>query len=118
MTETTDNPNGVTPKPVTRAELISALTIASKVLFAYDVGALVRCYGGPEEGGWWYDWYEHVKSSRPMSHAQASELLLAKNEALPKKRRNRYSVLGGPDTVNLLEERGGENISREVPHYE
>ena len=24
--------------------------------------AVERCYGGPEEGGWWYDQYEHLKS--------------------------------------------------------
>jgi hypothetical protein len=26
------------------------------------VYAVTRHYGGPEEGGWWFDWMEHIES--------------------------------------------------------
>ena len=30
-----------------------------------SVYELNRCYGGPEEGGWWYDTWEHTGASFP-----------------------------------------------------
>jgi hypothetical protein len=45
-----------------------------------NVYSVTRCYGGPEEGGWWYDEGEPVESlcfsSEPAAHQAADELHL------------------------------------------
>ncbi len=51
--------------------------------------SIERCYGGPEEGGWWYDWYVYVGASYHETREQADE---AANKALDRtKNANRES---------------------------
>jgi hypothetical protein len=38
-----------------------------------------RCYGGPEEGGWWYDGYE-LEGGVPFASRTAAENYLAKKQ--------------------------------------
>lgn len=58
-----------------------------------------RHYGGPEEGGWWYDWYElvNVRIFKNKRAARRTHRRLMRKAIKPKY--NRYSVLGGTDTL-------------------
>lgn len=89
----------------------------------YDV---TREYGGPEEGGWWYDWYANpvLISTTPEDYGAASLLKDELNKLAKKEReedgrmQGRYSVLGGADEVYVVEKTVGESESTERPHYE
>lgn len=58
-----------------------------------------RCYGGPEEGGWWYDWTHVQEIWTTGSRSAAKRLIesLRKEEDKYKPRHDRFSVLGGTD---------------------
>lgn len=74
----------------------------------YNVG---RRYGGPEEGGWYYDCYMPV-STRPVLRFRARVLqarLRAEHEPHAG-RRNWYAV--------YVEKTPYENMTRNRPHYE
>ena len=58
-----------------------------------------RHFGGPEEGGWWYDWSsveKHWKFDNP-KRARRFARRLEREEAPYAPRHNRFSVLGGND---------------------
>lgn len=79
-----------------------------------------RHYGGPEEGGWWYDWYTHVKTLPRRVKAHRVEQVkkrLAKMFPIDRPTR-RYRVNGGADWVMCVETFPGECKSRRRPHYE
>lgn len=88
---------------------------------AYKVS---RHYGGPEEGGWYYDWHTHI-ATYPR-RVKACRLLVVQEKMREKyghlktsrPNSNRYSVLGGSDVVVYNEHTPGESISKERPHYE
>lgn len=86
--------------------------------------SVTRCYGGPEEGGWWYDWYEPVKDAHIELPGEASDVAidLARGALTErygwKNKHSRSSVLGGADCTIIVEEQLHENASRERPHYE
>lgn len=80
-------------------------------------------YGGPEEGGWWYDWYEfegvHLRGSpkqfiKPQNRKaviytpKGNRMVVGRCSAIP----------NGGDTVFIWEKRKGEHQSTERPHYE
>mgnify|MGYP003400567908 FL=1 len=83
-----------------------------------------RCYGGPEEGGWWYDWNDFVKViATAGDEDDAYRVCRALNAAAKKEReeggeRDRYSVIGGADVAYHVEDTPGEDQSTEHPHYE
>lgn len=61
-----------------------------------------QCYGGPEEGGWYYHRPSLVKWCAVPTHEMAVELqktLTAETQAQPEYR-PRFQELGGDDTVN------------------
>ena len=87
----------------------------------YVVGYRIdRCYGGPQEGGWWYDhaytcevrkcydWRDGLKAAREL------------REDFKPDKRGRSSVIGGPDGyVGVYRDPKnfpGEDFER--PHYE
>jgi len=87
--------------------------------------AVSRHYGGPEEGGWWYD-SGRVLASVPIS-ADASDADVATiRKALtgllgwPKDppSQGRYSVIGGSDFEVYVEDHVGREWPEETPHYE
>lgn len=115
---------------------------------AYKVS---RCYGGPEEGGWWYDSYEWLKVSIPFRALQdyrwqdgeaewdpgewrphgpprpadfTAEIQVAAHEFNLHSffgddgGRDRYSVIGGPDLVIVIERNPGERGEWPRPRYE
>ena len=79
-----------------------------------------RRYGGPEEGGWWYDWHTHLLSI-PVKlllgvSDNALRLFLADQFDL-----NEYdngSVLGDGEIHQMNEAYPAEHESTERPHYE
>lgn len=84
---------------------------------AYEVD---RLYGGPEEGGWYFDAGEPLESIRVYSGAKAEEVrerLLSKF-ASQQSAHNRYSVIGGPDVEVYIESEKGKAFPERYPHYE
>lgn len=86
-----------------------------------------RRFGGPEEGGWWYDWhtYEGMVAIIPadVDEEEGYAITRALNAAAQAEkaehgRLNRYSMAGSPDTVYLLEDDLCEHETTVRPHYE
>lgn len=73
-----------------------------------------RRYGGPEEGGWYYDWDKLVESHNvPYDEAEAkADTIDRKGEG------DISSVLGGYQIHIRIEGSRGESKSRHTPHYE
>ena len=99
-----------------RLDLLADKLDEDKIVFvtAYEV---TRHYGGPEEGGWWYNWYELIESV-PIHRHDADEVA----ETLRAKYQNRVegdigSVLGGVAVQVAIEDEAGEVQSKERPHY-
>lgn len=110
---------------------MSELSIADSVLYvnAYSIS---RHYGGPEEGGWWYDVHEPIMSVRvdendiaPTLHEEdvedaakrIKELYVQRFRPMQPKH-NRYSMIGGADIVVVIEETFAEFYPKERPRYE
>lgn len=81
-----------------------------------------RVYGGPEEGGWWYDWYTPKVSwtlPRNCTNAHYRKLVALMNRLHGwTSRYPRYSVLGGADAKVVCEQRRGQYETRGTMHYE
>lgn len=80
--------------------------------------SVTRCYGGPEEGGWWYDWYEHVRSFRPMKPCRVERVQDREDAKMGSREKTRHLSNGGEDLVWMTEAIPGEFRSTERPHYE
>lgn len=80
--------------------------------------AVVRRYGGREEGGWWYDCFTHIESSRPIRPArvphQRARLFLRHQHVVEGAI---TSVLGGTELWIGWEFAPGEMATRERPQY-
>ena len=87
------------------------------------VVSISRHFGGPEEGGWWYDWrnVESVERFDNPRRARRMARRIAREEARYAPRHNRYSVLGGTD-VEVLRARSLAEVdswqTKRRPHYE
>lgn len=80
--------------------------------------SITREYGGPEEGGWWYNRYKMLETypvKNKISSLMKEEL---EKQYKNKKRGNIYSVLGGVDIEVIVERRQGDNETKERPVYE
>ncbi len=92
----------------------------TKYLNIYE---LDRCFGGPEEGGWWYTAGTLLSSTEVPADANADELhyeadakCAAENGQL---KWNLYSVnYRGGYTEARLEDTPGADFPAETPHYE
>lgn len=81
----------------------------------YDVS---RNYGGPEEGGWWYDSGTLIEVHACSTYEQAEQLREALREDYPDSGK-RYSVLGGDDyDISIGVEIPAAFFPEEIPHYE
>jgi hypothetical protein len=79
-----------------------------------------RCYGGPEEGGWYYDWEdfqsvvaEFTDEAEAYSYARACNGFIREQFGEP----DRFSVIGSPDVVCYVESEIGEHQTTKRPHY-
>lgn len=88
---------------------------------------VTREYGGPEEGGWWYNLYRPTGQSIVLpplvTYDEADDMLGVLNmyAAQDNKATNPhgiYSVLGGADTLWQLEHNAPEPSPATRPHYE
>lgn len=96
------------------------MTVQPGWVTAYEVD---RCYGGPEEGGWWYD-TGRVLESVPVDLNDDAAVDGAK-VALREKfgpqyqgARHRSSVIGEPNLEIYVEEHAPRDFPQETPHYE
>lgn len=87
-----------------------------------NVYRVSRYYGGPQEGGWYYDIGEPVESH--LIHEGTPEAAKTQQEALQARyadhqpRRNRFSVIGGADYVVTVEDHFARGYPEEEPTYE
>lgn len=101
------------PMPAERAE-------GAEVQFV-NAYAVTRNYGGPEEGGWWYDSGEPLASIPCISDEEISAALDQIKRILGPDyagRRTRYSVIGDTNIVTSIEDAFAASWPAEVPHYE
>lgn len=82
-----------------------------------NVWCVWRQYGGPEEGGWWYDRGECVKtvvcSTRPQARVVRNELLV--DYPLSD---DRFRGLNGSDYKITIDDQRGTHFPKTRPHYE
>jgi len=84
-----------------------------------NVYSVSRHYGGPEEGGWWFDAGKVVASHPSWSLDQARVLQDALRESYPPSQgAGRYSVFGGEDIVVTIEDEPARAWPETRPHYE
>lgn len=79
-----------------------------------------RAFGGPEEGGWWYD-YETIEAVYPTDNLESAQKLkkwLKENEYSNDGRHPVSSVLSDGEYVVRIEFRPGQNSPDRKPHYE
>lgn len=83
-----------------------------------NVYLITRHYGGPEEGGWYYNWSECIEVI-PVKNKNA-EIMEEEAEKIyeSKKHGNIYSVLGGRDIDVRIEATPKESETKRRPHYE
>ena len=92
--------------------------------FYVNVYAVDRCWGGSEEGGWWYDAgtpFDGIpRNSWGCDTHEEAQLLqgwLEKTLVDYQPTRNRYSVIGGADVLAWIEEHPPEEFPGYRPHY-
>lgn len=105
-----------------REEPTHAQRMAEQGTWFLSQYATSRHFGGPEEGGWWYDWhsFEKVRCVVVGAREDANRLCREFNATADEERDgpNRFSVIGGDDETYMVEQRPGEHQSTERPHYE
>ena len=80
---------------------------------------VTRHYGGPEEGGWWYNVKAKLETVGPVWPDGVDGVIkMLTNKYEPMKWGNIYSVNGGVDVVVLAEEVAGQFETKEHPHFE
>lgn len=86
-------------------------------LNAYTVD---RCFGGPEEGGWWYDQWVPLAGLQVSTeeYAVAAYDLLCDTYEDREGRWDRFQSVGGPDVVLLFEPHEGQPDPPCRPVYE
>ena len=82
-----------------------------------NVYSVERCYGGPEEGGWYFDWLECIEVYPCRNKAAEDMRALLEDENEHKKWGDISSVLGGRDIVVYIEETPKESETKERPYY-
>ena len=107
---TTDDETVVEERPV----LI--LTPAGQPVVFVNVYAIDRRYGGPEEGGWWYDAGEPVGSVACVNRTEAGAVMVQLQQQYPKTKK-RYSMGGVDDWDVLVEEQPPKAFPAVRPHY-
>jgi hypothetical protein len=82
-----------------------------------NVYEVTREYGGPEEGGWWYNRYECIDSVHVKGDTDATVVRL-KDQYQDRAYGNIYSVRGGLEIKALIEDEKAQSETRERPRYE
>jgi hypothetical protein len=83
-----------------------------------NVYKVTRHYGGAEEGGWYFNWFECLESF-PCRYKNRQEIMeYLEGEHAHQKWGNIYSVLDGADLDARWEKSPKESQSTERPYYE
>ena len=84
-----------------------------------SVYCVTRHYGGPEEGGWWYNRYD-LETSLPIAWKgpSADECELFLRRVYGDGEGNIYSVSGGHQYEYVREYERGQHQTKGRPHYE
>jgi hypothetical protein len=77
-----------------------------------------RCYGGAEEGGWYYNTYEIVHTSKFDTERDAEQYAKDITDDYPTTGNYTSVVYSGGDYVICIENTPGESTPLETPHYE
>lgn len=103
-----------------RAARLAELAEGRVVPFYVATIGVSRHYGGPEEGGWWYDRTTVEEVRKAWDWRTAMRHVRELREEHPTCPRGRFSVIGGTDmyvqTFRTLEDLPEENFER--PRYE
>lgn len=83
-----------------------------------NVYEVTRRFGGQEEGGWWYNWYECLETVSCKAKYTDEIVEDLKKEYEGRKHGDIYSVLGGVDIQVLVESKRCESETTEAPMYE
>lgn len=77
---------------------------------------VTRHYGGPEEGGWWYNWHDVLRSFYVPE--RVADFRVRKLTPRYVNEGNIYSVLGGTQYHVVIEATRFESQTTHRPHYE
>ena len=91
------------------------MTLKHLLYYWINVYEVIRCYGGPEGGGWWYDRMDNIYCRRvPASLSDRGRELAqeAVNGILNKEGR------GNTKVVTLVEDNRAQSQTTEVPEHE
>ncbi len=84
-----------------------------------NVYEVTRHYGGPEEGGWWYNREECIFSDKIHKGEDPDRTKRkVESEYEDLKEGNIYSVLGGTEIYVKIESEKAETEDIIIPHYE
>ncbi|AIW03169.1 hypothetical protein CPT_Mater234 [Bacillus phage Mater] len=89
----------------------------NKIVYV-NVYLVERCYGGPEEGGWYYNHYECIEVFPVRNIAADTMLSVLEDEHAHKSWGNIYSVLGGEEVHVMIEAEPKQSETKEKPIYE
>lgn len=93
-----------------------------EIMIYINAYTVQRCYGGPEEGGWWFDTGEPIESLELPDDATDNQIDAAKADLRGRhgweSPHSRYSVLGGLDFEIYVESHPAEIFPATWPHYE
>lgn len=87
------------------------------------LASYTRHYGGPEEGGWWYNWCELKEVERMFSIESAMKVAKRMQEENPPPRYDIYSAANNGEAEHTIYIHNdidwiNELQSKEVPRYE
>jgi hypothetical protein len=86
--------------------------------FFVNVYEVERAYGGPEEGGWWFDTGHLIQSTPCGTDYALAEEVQGQVRSIYPRTDKRYSVIGGDDYNVVIETHPGKDFPEEWPHYE
>lgn len=116
-----DLPERFTPLAFAEPELSTNMWVTATGTQQWFVGVYLvdRVYGGPEEGGWWFDAGELVQQTAVNSLDEAEELRERLRSGEFPATGRASSVLGGDDfRIAVGIEPHDTFFPKEVPHYE
>ena len=126
-------PSGAVIEPETDAQFDAErranITIESAEFSYINVYLVDRAYGGPEEGGWYYDYGNPVESRRvrvdwpqptlhPDEYSHQLTFLKARYKQLNEGRPSIHSVLSEGRYKVIEEDRFARSWPEKTPHYE
>lgn len=76
-----------------------------------------RIYGGPEEGGWWYD-ARTIIETREVSQYAVDDAVRELEEQYPNTGKVYSVIYDGGDYRVRVEDQPGANYPEKTPHYE